>query len=216
MSREKQATFEFKSWGGARQGAGCKPTGDRAKVPHAKRPRIATRHPVHVTLRLERGLESLRKRRTFALVRGAIFAGANRFHMRIVEFSVMTNHLHLVCETADEQALSRAVQGLGIRIARALNRLWDRVGRVFADRYHARVLKTPREVRNAIAYVLRNAAHHGIHFAGPDPCSSGVWFGGWSDRDGGAIEGRSSPLPMAQTWLLAHGWRRHGPIKLRA
>ena len=43
-----------------------------------------------------------------------------------------------------------------IRIARVLNKLWRRRGRVFADRYHDRILKTPREVKNALVYVLAN------------------------------------------------------------
>ena len=65
-------------------------------------------------------------------------------------------------------------------------------------------------MRNALAYVLRNAAHHKIHFAGPDPCSSGKWFDGWSE---GALMVRgffASPLLPARTWLLAHGWRTAG------
>ena len=55
----------------------------------------------------------------------------------------------------------------GISAARNINReLGERTGdkqsdRVFADRYHARVLKTPRQVRNTIAYVLNNWRHHG-------------------------------------------------------
>lgn len=215
MKRATQSTFEFKSWGGVRQGAGRKPSGERKKVAHRKRPAVAARHPVHVTLRLEHGLESLRRRGTFHLVRRALFEGANRFDMRIVEFSVMTNHLHVVCEIADAQSLSRGIQGLTIRVARALNRSWNRCGKVFADRYHAHVLKTPLEVRRALAYVLCNAAHHGIHFAGADPCSSGIWFDGWSDFKRRAVDTLASPLPSARTWLLTHGWRRHGPIALR-
>ncbi|MDZ4774816.1 MAG: transposase [Planctomycetota bacterium] len=214
MKQAKQANFVFRSWGGVRNGAGRKPSGERKKVAHAKRPAVAARHPVHVTLRLERGLESLRKRRTFHLVRTALFECANRFEMCIVEFSVMTNHLHFVCEIADEQSLSRGIQGLCIRVARALNGFWNRCGKVFADRYHAHVLKTPLEVRRALAYVLRNAAHHGIHFAGPDPCSSGIWFSGWADFTTRTRDTLASPLPAARTWLMTLGWRRHGSIAL--
>ncbi len=216
MKRARQSEFEFRRWGGARAGAGCKPKGERARASHEKRPCLASRHPVHVTLRLEGGFESLRKRPNFRTVRTALFEGANRLGLRLIEFSVMTNHLHLVCEAVDERALGRAIKGLSVRIARALNRLWDRMGRVFADRYHVHVLKTPSEVRNALEYVLRNAAHHGHHFAGPDPCSSGKWFDGWRECVARTLEFAAAPLPTAQTWLLAHGWRRHGPIDLRA
>jgi hypothetical protein len=47
-----------------------------------------------------------------------------------------------------------------IRIARGLNRVMKRSGRVFADRYHSRILRTPSEVRNAVNYVLRNYRKH--------------------------------------------------------
>ena len=62
----------------------------------------------------------------------------------------------------NQARLEVGMQGLAIRIARGLNRLWGRKGKVFADRYHDRVLRTPREVRNALAYVLNNARRHAV------------------------------------------------------
>jgi REP element-mobilizing transposase RayT len=151
-------------------------------------------------------------RSEYATVREALVAGANRFGMRLVEFAVLSNHVHLVCEADDERALARGMKGLCVRIARALNRLWNRVGSVFSDRYHAHVLKTPREVRNALDYVLHNAARHGSRLGGPDPCSSAAWFDGWRYGLGLARVASASPLPRALTWLLRVGWRRHGHI----
>jgi hypothetical protein len=52
------------------------------------------------------------------------------------------------------------MQGLCIRLAKNINRLSGRDGTVFADRYHAHVLKTPAEVRNAVHYVLYNKQKH--------------------------------------------------------
>jgi REP element-mobilizing transposase RayT len=167
---------------------------------------------MHVTLRIEAGLKNLRNRSEYATVREALVAGTNRFGMRLVEFAVLSNHLHLVCEAMDERALARGMKGLCVRIARALNRLWKRVGSVFSDRYHARALKTPREVRNALNYVLHNAAKHGARLGGPDPCSSGAWFDGWRHDLGLTHVAPPSPLPRALTWLLRVGWRRHGSL----
>lgn len=205
--------FEFRAWGGARKGAGRKRCGARRCVPHRARTAIAARHPVHVTLRLESGLGSLRQRRTYAVVRSALAAGASRLGMRLLHYSVQTNHLHFICEAHDAHALSRSIKGMSVRIARALNRFWQRSGGVFGERYHARVLKTPREVRNALAYVLQNAAHHKIHLAGADPCSSGAWFDGWFGIERVLRNALDNPLPTARTWLLTHGWRRHGLIE---
>lgn len=213
MKRSSQGTFHFPQHGGARKGAGRKPKGERALVRHARRVALAARHPLHVTLRVQAGLRSLRTPRAHNTIRTALAAGASRFGIRVVHYVVMTNHVHLICEAEGASALSRGMKGLGVRIARALNRLWSRVGSVFADRYHCHVLKAPREVRNALNYVLQNAAYHRIHFAGPDPCSSGEWFDGWKQTllDEPLC---ASPLPRACTWLLTIGWRKHGLIEL--
>jgi hypothetical protein len=100
-----------------------------------------------------------------------------------------------------------------VRIARGLNDLWKRTGSVFDDHDHARALVTPREVRNALVYVLHNARKHGWERAGIDPCSSGPWFDGWS-RSPAPLDRRGpAPVARARTWLLAQGWRRHGLLR---
>src|SRR5262245_59438547 len=179
-TKTRQREFGFTNWGGKRRGAGRKPKGERAGVSHAKRPRLCARHPALVTLRLREGLPSLRYRAAHDVLVRAFVASSEGESFRAVEYSVQTNHLHLIVEVSSERALSSAMNGLASRIARALNKLWRRSGRVFADRYHARALETPREVRNALAYVLLNARKHGAWLASrPDPYSSGPSFEGW-------------------------------------
>src|SRR6185436_20350779 len=114
-------------------------------------------HPLHVTLRVRRGVPSLREHSLFVVVRKALAAAKHQFGFSLVHFSVQRDHLHLIAEAEDRSALSRGVQGLSIRIARAVNRQLDRTGRLFADRYHARALTTPRAVKFALRYVLLNA-----------------------------------------------------------
>jgi len=208
MKKEKQAQFGFVNWGGKRRGAGRKPKGERAGVVHAKRPVLCSRFPVHVTLRLRRGLPSLRYDAPHEHVRRALSVGSERFGFRVVHYSVQSNHVHLVAEVDDERALTRGMRGLTVRLARGLNRLWRHTGKVLADRYHARILRTPREVRNALAYVLQNARKHGAWTAQrPDPYSSAPWFDGWKTSVKTAV---AAALPRARTWLLEVGWRRHG------
>ncbi|MBL8863423.1 MAG: transposase [Planctomycetes bacterium] len=194
--------------GGRRPGAGRKPRGARALVSHAARPRLTRHDPVLVTTRLVAGCPNLRNERNVAVVRGALESGCDRFGFRLVEYSVQTNHLHLVAEAESARALARGLQGLLVRIAKRLNRAWTRRGGVFADRYHARVLRTPRAVRNALVYVLQNARKHGARFAGIDRCSSGPWFTGWLNR----VARAGSALPRASSWLLRAGWRRAGLV----
>lgn len=82
---------------------------------------------------------------------------------------------------------------------------------MWGDRYHARELTSPREVRYALVYVLQNVQKHARGVDGLDPCSSASWFDGWNEGLArGAIE--PSPVARARTWLAAVGWRRHGLI----
>jgi hypothetical protein len=121
-------------------------------------------------------------------------------------------HVHLIIEALNRLALSRGMQGLLMRVARALNRAWQRSGSVFSERHHDRILRTPKEVRSALAYVLNNAKRHGIFEAGVDAFSSGLWFDGW--REAKPSVSVRSILPKARTWLLTLGWRRWGLISL--
>jgi REP element-mobilizing transposase RayT len=216
-ARRKQTQFGFPNgWGGRRAGSGPKPKGERAGVSHRRREALASRFPVHVTMKVTRGLPSLRVGRAHSIVVAAFASLRDRAGIRLVHYSVQSNHLHLMCEARDRETLARGIQALAIRIAKRLNRLWRRAGQLFADRYHDRILRSPREVWNALTYVLNNAAHHGVTIprGAPDPCSSGRWFKGWR----GPIpdhERDPCPLSAAKTWLLSVGWLRHGRIELQ-
>jgi REP element-mobilizing transposase RayT len=202
-------------WGGRRRGSGRKPKGERAGVPHKKKPALSPRHAVHVTMRLRAGLPSLRRWKEYDVLLGAFRTGCERFGFRLVHYAVMGNHLHLLTEGDDRHGHWRGVQGLAIRIAKRLNKLWKRKGKVFHERFHGRDLKTPREVRAVLEYLMHNARRHGYRVAaeGPDPYSSGRWFDGW--RGWGANTLWSAPLARARAWIVTHGWRRLGLIEVR-
>jgi putative transposase len=182
------------SRGGRRRGAGRKPKGEKALVSHKARPRFETPAAVHVTLRVAVRVWNLRSRRCFRIIETSLEEARGRFGLRVIEFSVLGNHLHLVVEADSSKALSRGMQGLNIRIAKALNGLMRTKGTVFADHYHPRLLRTPTELVNAIAYVLANAEHH-YGSAGPDRYSS-------------AVCDRRRLLSHPRTWLLRVGWHR--------
>ncbi|MGZ5039090.1 MAG: transposase [Usitatibacter sp.] len=118
---------------------------------------------MHATWRMSAGVWNLRTRRCFRVLERAMYAGAVRFGFRLVHYSVMGNHVHLIVEAPDRKALGRAMKGLGVRIAKALNRVMGRSGPVIGDRYHAHVLRTPSEVKRARGYLLTNAQHHYGH-----------------------------------------------------
>ena len=209
-----QLTFGFKRRKGHRVG---RPKKADSGVSHLKREALAARFPVHVVMKLDKGLPSMRTKKPFKALRGAFRAGCDRNGFRLNHYSVQGNHLHFIVEATNRTVLSRGLQGLSIRIARALNKLWRRKGRVFADRYFDRILRTPREVRNALQYVLKNTDHHKSHST-PDPIDifcSGMFFDGWREFRLGEL-GASEPPPLApaRTWLQRVGWRRHGLLSV--
>jgi len=178
-------------------------------MPHQRRPLHDPRCPVHVTLRAASGLPSLRSREVF-LPQQRAFGAASHTSFRLLQFSVQSDHLHLLVEADTPTRLARGMQGLAVRAAKAINRMLRRHGAVWAERYHAHALKTPREVRNAFVYVLNNIRKHVPGARGLDPRSSAAWFTGWRTAVGSRIGG--SPLAAPRTWLAAIGWRRRGLI----
>jgi REP element-mobilizing transposase RayT len=146
-------------------------------------------------LRATRRLPSLRKQIVFAKIRSA-FGQTARAWFRIVHFSVQADHVHLLVEADDKSSLSRGLMGATIRLARAINRVLGRKGRVWDDRFHARALKSPREVRNGIVYVLMNAKKHIADAANFDPCSESC--SPTSDQRPGAS------LVDLRAWRAAH------------
>jgi REP element-mobilizing transposase RayT len=215
------------TWGGRRKGAGRKPGPGRRPVPHRPRPRHQARHPVHVTLRSS--FRPLRSQHVFPTVCLALGRSTRRKpeRFRILQFSVQWDHIHLVVEASDARALSSGVRSVTIRIARYVNHLLGRRGPLWADRWHGRELTSPRQVRNALAYVLQNFRKHVKARLRPgiDAFSSAARFDGWRGFAVGAVLPRAGPplhrtlarhvvVSAPSTWLGRTGWRRSGLIRV--
>jgi len=221
--RHIQQPLPFPKRGGKRPGAGRPKKGVRASERHKKRPALAARYPVHGILRVERELGSLRQVHAYHAIREALEVVKPRDDFRVVQISIQRTHVHLVIEATNEVALARGMQSLQISAARKLNaavskhRGRRRSGRVFVDRYHARILKTPRDVRHVLNYVLNNWRHHGEDKGFEslnwevDWFSSGPRFTGWKESLEPSPKHRHLGTCAAETWLLRIGWTRAGP-----
>jgi REP element-mobilizing transposase RayT len=171
-----------------------------------------------VTLRVRRDLASLRSKRLIREWRASLREACDRGEFRVCHYSIQRDHLHMVVEAGGKDALARGMKSVAARLARAVNRVFRRKGPVLAGRYHVRVLRTPREVRNALAYVLLNARKHWRqrHGVAPrvrlDVASSGAWFDGWT-RSPPGVEGRGlRDVASPHGWLLRIGWRGFGLV----
>lgn len=220
--RDRQTSLDFRTHGGKRRGSGRKPNDRLPGVVHLPRPQLSGREPVLVTLKFDRSLPSVRSRFAFRVILRSLACARSRLGMRLIHYSVQHDHVHLVVEAASASALARGMQGLAVRLARGLNRWLERRGTVFKERYHARVLETPRQVRNALAYVLCNGRKHGHAPRGAagrawlDPYSSARSFDGWKGSPGtdGMRDSVREATSRPRTWLLRIGWRRAGLLPL--
>ncbi len=207
--------------GGWRRSAGRKKK--PGAVSHGSREEIGAQHPQHVTLRLAEGTPKLGRDYLMKTIRSSI-RDSHKATFRIVEFNVLDNHLHLITEAKNKTCRARGVQGLAVRLAKRINRVTKRRGKMFAHRYHARSLTTPREVRNALRYVLLNRKHHGAEKRFSkywvDPFSSAAWFTGWAEPISKYawtvtdLVGTPAPTMPPTAWLLTTGWKRHGLLRI--
>jgi REP element-mobilizing transposase RayT len=198
--RQRVFGFAIRKYRRRKPGAGRKRVlPGKPRLAHRVRERIPARLPVHVTWRIQEGLPTLRNQPLAGAFARACASAQRRFGMRVVHFVVESNHIHLIAESVS----AAAMKGLGVRVAKAINKKLGRQGRVIGDTYHAHALRTPAEVRRAVSYVLRNHEHHtGVRHTDPhylvvDSCSSEAW---------------PDAVVKPRSWLLSNAWaRRRGP-----
>ncbi len=178
---------------------------------------------MHVVLRTTRSVGRLRRGAVYQALRRAIGKMLGKHDVRVVHVSIQHNHLHLLIEAESNAALATGMQALAIMAARAINRVQRRSGKVFAFRYHATPLRTPRQARNALAYVLNNWRRHredcsNAHAlaAKIDPYASGLAFAGWARRPRFEAPRGYVPLPVSPpaTSLLRFNWQLFGLVDL--
>ena len=228
---------------------GRPPKGPRSSERHEVRETFKPSQPLHVTLRAIDKVGRLRTAAVYRAIREALIMTLWRESCRVVQLSIQHNHVHLLVEAENRAALSRGMQGFQISAAKHINaeiskgRLkgisWyeakrrglipaerqRRKGTVFPDRYHVEVIKTPRQARNAIAYVLNNWRKHDEHRDEKargwliDPFATGWSFDGWKEREDEPfvwkLRETYAPMPSwrPRTWLLQESWRRYGLIR---
>jgi REP element-mobilizing transposase RayT len=175
-----------------------------------------------VTLRVRPGVPSLRGGVLVHEWRRSLAEASERGDFRVAHYSLQGDHAHLIVEAHGKDALARGMMSIGARLARAVNRVGQRSGPVLDGRYHHRSLRSPREVRRALAYVLLNARRHLAKSRGVsrsatahlDGASSARWFDGWRSKAVSRFPGAIGTPEVARprTWLLRVGWRRHGLV----
>ena len=121
-----------------------RPRGLRPRTLHRARGAVPRLCPVHVTIRVRSDLPSLRSRRVVREFRRSLAESCERGGFRVVHYSLMRDHAHLIVEATGKRALACGMKSIGARFARAVNRVFARTGPVLKDRFHHKVAKRPR------------------------------------------------------------------------
>ena len=225
--RAKQLELQVRAAGTRAPGAGRPkkrwPKGVKPPASHVKREPFVKGRALHVTLRTLPVVRNLRRMDAYRAVRVGARVVLARSGFRLVHFSIQSNHIHLIVEADSQVELANGVRAFSISVAKSLNAKLRRRGPVFADRYHAKPIAKPTQMRNAIQYVLTNwlhhrPAHHEI-MEEVDPYSSGADFLGWKElRGSGQFERDAGfervPLATPRLWLTCEGWKRGGEVSV--
>ncbi len=147
---KKQLELKFTTWGGRRQGSGRKRIHSKG-VAHRNREKVRSYHPLHINFKVK---THIRNKTCLKILKRAII-NARAQGLKIVHFSLQSNHVHLVVEAIDNETLTRGMRSLTVTFSKRIDR-----GRIQLERYHLHVLKTLRETKHAIHYVLFNEAKH--------------------------------------------------------
>ena len=182
------------------------------------RPKFKGVTPVHVTVRVRNGLRSLRSRALVREIKKSFAKAFERGDFRLLHYSIQSDHVHLIVEASDQDALGSGMKSINCRIARAVQRVFGVTDRIMLGSYHAHLLKTPQQVRRALAYVLMNVRKHWSQKHGEPPnrvqideASSARWFEGFT-RELPADRTGEREVGHPRSWLLTLGWKQRGLI----
>jgi REP element-mobilizing transposase RayT len=150
MEKELQFNLFKGKRGGRRPGAGRKRIHSKG-VSHLKRETVSKRSPQHINFKFK---SFIRNKDCLKLLKRSI-QNAQKMGLKVIHFSLQSNHVHLITEAENNEVLTKGMRSLTITFSKGLKR-----GSVQIERYHLHVLKSLREAKHGIMYVLFNEQKH--------------------------------------------------------
>ena len=206
-----QLAFKIKTHGGPRRGAGRQRAGEK-RLAHVARPKLSEKIPSHITLKFKKDVPNLRCE-AFLLEFTRAIRKAKAKGLAVTQFSIESNHIHMLIEVKSNDTLKRGLLSLQGCVTWGLRRVFKYFGEVFVDRFHLHAIKSPREMKHALGYVIFNHAKHcGIAWF-RDVYSSGFAQHEFAAnvRQTRAPKWQSeieSVMSQATSWLQQTGWKR--------
>jgi len=128
-------------------------------VPHAT---------YHVSARINRREMALDPPWTKKLFLSVLERAKKRYPFKVLNFSIMGNHFHLILEPLKDANLSRIMQWTLSMFAQSYNRLQGLTGHVWGERFFSRAIKSIREYVRVFDYVDNNPLEAGLVSFLPD------------------------------------------------
>lgn len=140
------------------KGAGRTAIHDKG-IRHTERELITKLTSLHLTIKIERAKAGLKNKSVLSLLHKAI-KKARLAGLAIIHYTLEYDHVHLLAEVRDNQTLGKGMQSFGITFSKGINKLQAAKGKVFKTRYHLRKLKSSKEIKNVVGYILGNDVKH--------------------------------------------------------
>lgn len=136
--------------GGPRKGAGRKRIKSKG-IAHRTREKVTCHKPLHVNFKYR---TTIKNKFCLRLLKRAIH-NARAQGLKVIHFSLQHNHVHLIVEATNNSILTSGMRSLTVTMTKGL-----KMGKVQLERYHLHVLKSIRETKHAVHYVLFNQQKH--------------------------------------------------------
>lgn len=146
----KQLNLKVNTWGGKRKGSGKKRIHSKG-VTHRKREKVTRHTPTHINMKYKASI----KNKDFLQILKRAILNSRRKGLRIIHYSVQSNHVHFIIEADTNKKLESGMRSLTVTIVKGINK-----GKVQLQRFHLHVLRSLRETRNAVRYVCYNELKH--------------------------------------------------------
>jgi REP element-mobilizing transposase RayT len=91
-----------------------------------------------------------------------LFEAKKRFALKILNYTVTSNHIHLLVYDGKVNVIPKSIQLIAGRTAREYNLRKSRKGAFWEDRYHATAVKTGTHLIRCLAYIDLNMVRAGV------------------------------------------------------
>ena len=127
-------------------------------IRHTSRALISRPSALHLTIKLKKA--DIQNKVVLRILKHAIFRSRLQ-GLKVIHFSLEYDHVHLYVECGDNHVLGKSMKAFGVSFVKGINKYKKSLGSLYKYRYHLHIIKSAREAKNVINYILKNGIKHG-------------------------------------------------------